>query len=442
MSQPQQSANSFGAALRRLRIATGLSVSELAERINYSKGYLSKVENGIKSPSLELMRLCDAALGADGELIGLTSSAAGVNSVLPADGSAAKSAPSPEADPRPATPSSPAAESADANASSGAEGVPYPATLESSLGTFRGLLENLRDLGQTLGPSSIVPMLLPQTRALQELSRRIDPASVPEVLLLAARFAEYTSWMTQEMGDDVTALRWLDEAVGLAQLAGDHDLVAYANVRRANIALYQQDSYGTIAFARQAQEMACSARVRSLAAQREAQGHALAGDYEAFRQCIRTAASLLVVPPEGSDDRPTLGAARIPRSIALAEGWGLYDLGRSSEAVEILSPLLDSTPLRSGRARARIGARLAVALASLREIDRACSVIQPILVLFPVLESATVRADLRQLARILNRWNSNSSVRRIMPELSAALTPTAELARLTSDYAPEAGPRA
>jgi hypothetical protein len=53
-------------------------------------------------------------------------------------------------------------------------------------------------------------------------------------------------------------------------------------------------------------------------------------------------------------------------------------------------------------------------------------VIQPILVMSPLIESATIRSDLRELARVLNRWNTNESVRRIMPELSAVLTPAAD----------------
>src|SRR3954463_4149195 len=93
MSQPRQSASSFGTALRRLRISAGLSVSELAERTHYSKGYLSKVENGIKLPSPEFIRRCDAALGAGGELIRPASSRAEASSALAPGESAGKSAP-------------------------------------------------------------------------------------------------------------------------------------------------------------------------------------------------------------------------------------------------------------------------------------------------------------------------------------------------------------
>ena len=41
---------SFGAELRRRRVAAGLSLAQLAARIHYSKGYLSKIETGHKPP--------------------------------------------------------------------------------------------------------------------------------------------------------------------------------------------------------------------------------------------------------------------------------------------------------------------------------------------------------------------------------------------------------
>jgi len=46
-----------------------MSLSELARRTNFSKGYLSKVENGAQVPSTTVIRQCDGALDAGGELI-------------------------------------------------------------------------------------------------------------------------------------------------------------------------------------------------------------------------------------------------------------------------------------------------------------------------------------------------------------------------------------
>ncbi|MFG2296128.1 helix-turn-helix domain-containing protein [Streptomyces sp. NPDC048603] len=64
-------AEAFGAALRRARVERGLSLAALARLVHYSKGYLSKIENGGKPATPDLARRCDAVLGAGGALAAL-----------------------------------------------------------------------------------------------------------------------------------------------------------------------------------------------------------------------------------------------------------------------------------------------------------------------------------------------------------------------------------
>ncbi len=58
----------FGAELRRRRRAAGISLTELAARTHYSKGYLSKVETGLSAPNPALASMCEAELGVEGVL--------------------------------------------------------------------------------------------------------------------------------------------------------------------------------------------------------------------------------------------------------------------------------------------------------------------------------------------------------------------------------------
>ncbi|MGK5544802.1 ATP-binding protein [Streptomyces sp. URMC 127] len=53
----------FGTALRRLRAEQRRSLADVARLAHYSKGYLSKVENGAQSATLPLARRLEAALG-------------------------------------------------------------------------------------------------------------------------------------------------------------------------------------------------------------------------------------------------------------------------------------------------------------------------------------------------------------------------------------------
>ncbi|MEU8086575.1 helix-turn-helix transcriptional regulator [Micromonospora sp. NPDC049101] len=65
---PTDSAERLGECLRRCREAAGLSLSGLARRVNYSRGYLSKVETGRAPGNVQLARRCDDALATDGIL--------------------------------------------------------------------------------------------------------------------------------------------------------------------------------------------------------------------------------------------------------------------------------------------------------------------------------------------------------------------------------------
>src|SRR5258708_12328847 len=69
-----QGANAFtaGAQLRQQRLKNGISLQEMAERLTYSKGYLSAVENGKERVHKELVERYETALGLEkGELTDL-----------------------------------------------------------------------------------------------------------------------------------------------------------------------------------------------------------------------------------------------------------------------------------------------------------------------------------------------------------------------------------
>ncbi|SEF29525.1 Helix-turn-helix domain-containing protein [Amycolatopsis pretoriensis] len=65
----------FGAELKRRRTSVGMSLTGLAAAVHFTKGYLSKVENGKARVNRELAKACDVALGADGALLSLVTEA-------------------------------------------------------------------------------------------------------------------------------------------------------------------------------------------------------------------------------------------------------------------------------------------------------------------------------------------------------------------------------
>ncbi|MEV4222401.1 helix-turn-helix transcriptional regulator [Nonomuraea sp. NPDC049725] len=387
----------FGPTLHRLRIAEGLTLSQLARQVHYSKGYLSKIEHGLKQPSIELARQCDILLNANGALTALTtpptietkdsSWQVSCRQTLGAEASSLFSNTSNHVDP-------------------------------AMLTFFQSSLQNLRLLGQTAPPDLVLPLIITQTNTLREITQQVSEPARVKLLSLCARFAEYAGWMAQELGDDRAALWWTGQAVDLAAAGQDHEVESYALVRRALVAFYRGDAAQTITLAHRALTSDTTRRIRGLAGLREAQGHALAGDHYACSRALDRARDLLAID-DGS--KPMLGSANLPDSVAMVTGWCLYDLGRPREAAEVLDVQCGRLRAHAWRNQARYGIRRARAHAANGEIEHACALTQGLLDPLNSVQSATVRTDLRRLIRTLCRFRTNSSVRALYPSLIASI---------------------
>jgi transcriptional regulator with XRE-family HTH domain len=69
---PERSAlDLWGAELRALRDARGLSLAKLGARVRFDSSYLARMERGQQFPTLTVAQACDRELGASGELVRL-----------------------------------------------------------------------------------------------------------------------------------------------------------------------------------------------------------------------------------------------------------------------------------------------------------------------------------------------------------------------------------
>jgi len=391
---------SFGTLLRECRDGAGISLAELAKRVNYSKGYLSKIENGVKPPNATLARLCDSTLGAGGSLV---------------DAARATRRNTPgQLDRRQVLAASAAAGIALA-------GGPRPVPDEGVMTGLRTSFEHLRRLGGQTSPAVVLEPLVAQVRTVHGLAREIPEPTRSRLLLLAARIAEYTGWMSQEAGNEQGALWWTRYAAETAIAGGDREIASYAFVREAGLALYRQDPVATVELAQQAQRTGnASVRTLGLAARREAQGHALAGDRASYERALDRAAGFMAVVTVDTGAYPVLGSTA-PDPLGLAHGWALCDLGRVGEAAEVLDRELAKVPATSRRTRARFGVRRSLAYGLAGEVDQSCLTLAETLDDAEHVDSATVRTDLRELTRCLGRWRSHGTARAIYPELNRVL---------------------
>jgi transcriptional regulator with XRE-family HTH domain/tetratricopeptide (TPR) repeat protein len=387
----------FGQELRKKRLTAGLSLAQLAQMVHYSKGQLSKVERGIKAPSRDLARLCDAALEAKGELTSLTiPRSANRRQVLTAGALAV-----------------PSIYLIGVGTYGGDEQTDLP-------GTFRCLFDHYRHLGQTTDPGILVPVLAAQVSVIEEIAKNSGKNTNRALLTLASRYAEYTGWLVQETGIASGALRWTQRAVNLANAAGDPDFAAYGLVRHALVSMYQGDAALTTQLAVRAQATVLPPRIRGLAAAREAQGHALAADYDSAMRALDRASALLNAANSDAD-HPVIGTGNVADPAQMTKGWCLYDLGRPREAARVIDEQLATIPPTATRAQARYGARRALAYAAAGDIDHACQLTTDLLDDVTRVRSATIATDLRALARTFRRHQKNSAVRDLSPGLDTAL---------------------
>lgn len=406
----------FGSRLRQARTAAGLTLERLASIVHYSKGQLSKVETGHKRPSQELARLCDAALGAGGELVALVPTTG-----MP-DTSFRRGAPTGRRHILTAgTASVLAAASLGApHASAAAQHDRDDTLLEVS----RCLFDQFRRLGQTAPPGAVLPALAEQTRGLRLLALRAGPQTRQHLLALGARYAEFAGWMAQEAGDDQGALGWTDHAVELSVASGDDTLASYARVRRALVAYYRGDAAETVALTESVRDTRLPSRILGLAAQQQAEGHALAGDYAGCMRELDRARDLLA-QDDGDPRHPVLGPSpqHLSDPVAMMTGWCLLDLGRPREAAEAFDREMAGLSRTAQRNRARYGTRHALAYALAGEIEQACGLTADVLGAVHTVSSATVALDVRRLSRVLGRHPRNPAVKDVAPLLAFALSP-------------------
>lgn len=390
----------FGEELRRKRLTTGLSLAQLALIVHYSKAQLSKVERGINTPSRDLARLCDAALEANGELVSLARPERSSRRQLLAAGALAAPA-----------------------ICLGSGAVSSNGGHADLTRIFSGQLDHFRKLGQATDPAILVPVLSGQLTVIQKVVAHANHRTSQPLLIIASRYAEYTGWLVQETGTDLGALRWTRLAIDLANAAGDSHFAAYGLVRHALMTMYRGDAGQTTQLAERAQASALPPRIRGLAAAREAQGHAIAGDYNSTMHALDRASALLsIATPDAG--QPVIGTANLVDPAEMVRGWCLYDLGRPRDAARIINRQLATIPEGATRAQARYGVRRALAHAAAGDIDHACRLTGGLLDDLMRIRSATISTDVRALARTLGRHQKNPAVRDLLPRLGTALHAT------------------
>ena len=87
------------------------------------------------------------------------------------------------------------------------------------------------------GPNFVLATALGQLHQVEQLAA----GGAPELTQLACRYAEFTGWLQQDLGNNVEALRLTSRAVDLAEMAGDGARATYNRMRKANVLMATGD---------------------------------------------------------------------------------------------------------------------------------------------------------------------------------------------------------
>jgi len=263
------------------------------------------------------------------------------------------------------------------------------------------------------GPSFVLSTALGQLHQVEQLAA----SGAVELAQLAARYAEFTGWLQQDVGNDVEALRLTSRSVDFAEMADDGELATYNRMRKANVLMTAGDL-----------RLAATTAKVSLAAANEQFPHLVAvclrqhaltlarlRDEHGARDAIGQAVALTRTTVDASDVlSPYCTTSYVQMEAALC----LLFLRRPAEAEEACSQALAVWPDALIRDRNLCHVRRGMALVELHEIDEACRA--ALLAIDGVRSAPSGRAlhMLRVIATRLRPLSRNASVRELTEALA------------------------
>jgi transcriptional regulator with XRE-family HTH domain len=303
----------FGAALRRLREAAGMSQPELARRVHVSQSSLSRYESGLQAVDPMMAARLDNLLRADGELRWHLPKPTA--NVLNADERARI-----------------------------AHSVKHPARIDAA--TVSALAESLaaqRRLDDVLGPEPIIPATLAQTAVVTGLLRDARGPHRHALTEVVAEYVQFAGWLHAESRSDREAGRLLTDAEDLADEAENGTLAAQAANFKGYLARQQSRPRAVVRWflaahntpgARAAQRIGDAAQA--------AQGYADLGDPETARRLLDTADGLL--DTAAREEPPGTAYWLTPTFQRLNIGLAHLSLGEYSDAADNLATGLAGLP--------------------------------------------------------------------------------------------------
>lgn len=300
----------FGARLREIRQARGLSLRELAALTYVAKSQISDWETGRRRPSLDIASALDAALEAGGALAALVSE-------TPTD-----------------------AETADRIA----HGLASPSRIDAGhVGALAGTLAGLRHLDDSLPTAALLPAAEGHLATMEILARDVRGPAARELRLVAVQYGQFTGWLHSQLRNDRRAETLLSVAARDARGLDALDLASQTHGFRGALERRKGNAGGIArAFMAAYETPGISDLHRADAAYKAVHGLGMLGDHKGAAALLGEADDLTAALPD--DATSPVAYWLNPSWLRLSGGLAHLGIGNHRQAAESLSAGLNAMP--------------------------------------------------------------------------------------------------
>jgi transcriptional regulator with XRE-family HTH domain len=191
------------------------------------------------------------------------------------------------------------------------------------------------------GPRSALSAASQRLLRIGAVLTRTTGTERPALLVAASRYAEFSGWLQQDLGNWSSAGFWSDRAMEWAQEAGDPLMVSYVLMRKSNQASDTLDAGRTLGLANAAAHTlgASHGKLRALTLRQEAHAYALMRDESNCQRALDFARECAAEKPEGVSPEleESLAGYCTPHYIDAEAASCWINLGKPRRAVELLS---------------------------------------------------------------------------------------------------------
>lgn len=273
---------------------------------------------------------------------------------------------------------------------------------------FQRVRRLLIDNDNLLGPGRAIAATREYIEDIKRLRQDAKGADRHALMELQTQYAEFASWLYQDLGDFDSAQFWLDRAFQWSHTVADTDLTSYVMARKAQLAGEMRDLVDVVDLAEAAQRMARPrSRLAAVARTYESYGHALRGEPTDSERAIDDVRNSL---DRVSGDTTPWGVWLNAQYVEVHRAHGLEVLGRHTEAAAIFTSAIESLPDGYHRDRGVYMARAAVAHAGAGAPDEAAAVGLQALTVASDTGSGRIVRELARLDKALVPWQRQPEV--------------------------------